>query len=63
MIIVYINVKLQNLKKDILAGTALNYVVDVIKHLIVHHVIISTAVMSHWKRQVIKDDEIRLDTK
>lgn len=44
---------------DILVGTALNYVLDVMKHLIVHHVIISTAVMSRWKKKVIIIDEIR----
>lgn len=33
-------------------------VMDVMKRVIVHHVIISTAVMSHWKKQVIKRNKI-----
>lgn len=38
-------------------------VLDVIEHVIVHHAIISMAVISYWIRQVTKDDEIRLITK
>lgn len=66
MLIVFITVYLQNAQKDILEGTVPIYVfhqcmvIDADKGATVHHVIISTGVMSHWKMQVIKIDDTNI---